>query len=151
MLSSSLLQPPLPPPVFHTVWLGFPCPHQVLSPCSCFRNTKPRLGLMETRFLAAPSPVSGRSQPPCTIFMKAVEFLMKVNAIQVSPMWSEGVGREVWSLSLGYYQRAGAKLQQRPLFGLGEQAVATPDAEHKRERNHYCPEMQNRGQAEYSD
>ncbi|GAB0196303.1 cilia- and flagella-associated protein 70 [Grus japonensis] len=29
-----------------------------------------------------PSPVSGLSQPPCTVFMKAVEFLMKVNAIQ---------------------------------------------------------------------
>ncbi|XP_021267040.1 cilia- and flagella-associated protein 70 isoform X2 [Numida meleagris] len=29
-----------------------------------------------------PFPVSGHSQPPCTIFMKAVEFLMKVNAIQ---------------------------------------------------------------------
>uniref|UniRef100_A0A8C0BUJ3 Cilia and flagella associated protein 70 n=1 Tax=Buteo japonicus TaxID=224669 RepID=A0A8C0BUJ3_9AVES len=35
-----------------------------------------------THFLAAPSPVSGLSRPPCTIFMKAVEFLMKVNAIQ---------------------------------------------------------------------
>ncbi|XP_009870158.1 PREDICTED: tetratricopeptide repeat protein 18, partial [Apaloderma vittatum] len=32
--------------------------------------------------LEAPSPGSGRSQPPCTIFMKAVEFLMKVNAFQ---------------------------------------------------------------------
>ncbi|XP_029857657.1 LOW QUALITY PROTEIN: cilia- and flagella-associated protein 70 [Aquila chrysaetos chrysaetos] len=32
--------------------------------------------------LKAPSPVSGLSQPPCTIFMKAVEFLMKVNAVQ---------------------------------------------------------------------
>ncbi|KAM6320085.1 cilia- and flagella-associated protein 70 [Podargus strigoides] len=30
----------------------------------------------------APSPASGLSQPPSTIFMKAVEFLMKVNAIQ---------------------------------------------------------------------
>ncbi|XP_010077987.1 PREDICTED: tetratricopeptide repeat protein 18, partial [Pterocles gutturalis] len=30
----------------------------------------------------APSAVSGLSQPPCTIFMKTVEFLMKVNAIQ---------------------------------------------------------------------
>ncbi|KAM9261466.1 LOW QUALITY PROTEIN: cilia- and flagella-associated protein 70 [Cariama cristata] len=30
----------------------------------------------------APSPGSGLSQPPCTIFMKAVEFLMKVNAVQ---------------------------------------------------------------------
>ncbi|XP_065588572.1 cilia- and flagella-associated protein 70 [Cyrtonyx montezumae] len=32
--------------------------------------------------LKEPSPVSGHSNPPCTIFMKAVEFLMKVNAIQ---------------------------------------------------------------------
>ncbi|XP_010288865.1 PREDICTED: tetratricopeptide repeat protein 18, partial [Phaethon lepturus] len=32
--------------------------------------------------LKAPSPVSGLSRPPGTIFMKAVEFLMKVNAIQ---------------------------------------------------------------------
>ncbi|KAK2533473.1 hypothetical protein Q9233_004687 [Columba guinea] len=31
---------------------------------------------------AAPSPGSGLSQPPCTIFMKTVEFLMKVNAVQ---------------------------------------------------------------------
>ncbi|NXP43880.1 CFA70 protein, partial [Heliornis fulica] len=50
--------------------------------CSCFRNNKPTLGLIGTCFLPAPSSVSGPSQPPCTIFMKAVEFLMKVNAIQ---------------------------------------------------------------------
>ncbi|XP_074014578.1 cilia- and flagella-associated protein 70 [Numenius arquata] len=31
---------------------------------------------------AAPSPVSGLGQPPCTIFMKTVEFLMRFNAIQ---------------------------------------------------------------------
>ncbi|NXX23214.1 CFA70 protein, partial [Podargus strigoides] len=61
-------------------WNSHPC--QGLSPCSCFRNRKPTLGLTETRFLAAPSPASGLSQPPSTIFMKAVEFLMKVNAIQ---------------------------------------------------------------------
>uniref|UniRef100_A0A8B9RX25 Cilia and flagella associated protein 70 n=1 Tax=Accipiter nisus TaxID=211598 RepID=A0A8B9RX25_9AVES len=73
---------PLPPPGFYTVLLGFLCPYQGLSPCSCFRNKKLTLGLMETCFLAAPSPVSGLSQPPCTIFMKAVEFLMKVNAVQ---------------------------------------------------------------------
>ncbi|KAM6054297.1 cilia- and flagella-associated protein 70 isoform 1-T1 [Chlamydotis macqueenii] len=30
----------------------------------------------------APPPGSGLSQPPCTIFMKTVEFLLKVNAIQ---------------------------------------------------------------------
>ncbi|XP_054067018.1 cilia- and flagella-associated protein 70 isoform X9 [Rissa tridactyla] len=32
--------------------------------------------------LSAPSPVSGLSRLPCTIFMKTVEFLMKFNAIQ---------------------------------------------------------------------
>ncbi|NXQ04962.1 CFA70 protein, partial [Vidua macroura] len=36
------------------------------------------LGLTETHFLAAPAP----QPPPCTIFMKTVEFLMKVNAVR---------------------------------------------------------------------
>ncbi|XP_028940742.1 cilia- and flagella-associated protein 70, partial [Antrostomus carolinensis] len=36
----------------------------------------------EEAALKASSSGSGLSQPPCTIFMKAVEFLMKVNAIQ---------------------------------------------------------------------
>ncbi|NXW41314.1 CFA70 protein, partial [Nyctiprogne leucopyga] len=63
-------------PAFPTAALSNECS------CSCFRNKKPNLGLMETCFLAAPSSGSGLSQPPCTIFMKAVEFLMKVNAIQ---------------------------------------------------------------------
>ncbi|XP_062359863.1 cilia- and flagella-associated protein 70 [Cinclus cinclus] len=36
----------------------------------------------ETYFLAAPCPAPGPQPPPCTIFMKTVEFLMKVNAIQ---------------------------------------------------------------------
>ncbi|NXT48778.1 CFA70 protein, partial [Pluvianellus socialis] len=67
---------------FYTVLLGFVCPRQGPGPCFCFRNKKPGLGLMETRFLTAPSPVSGLSQPPCTIFMKTVEFLMKANAVQ---------------------------------------------------------------------
>ncbi|NXL87217.1 CFA70 protein, partial [Alectura lathami] len=44
------------------------------------------LGLTETRFLAELSLVSEHSQPPCTIFTKAVEFLMKVNAIQFAHM-----------------------------------------------------------------
>ncbi|NXG64176.1 CFA70 protein, partial [Hemiprocne comata] len=66
--------------VLHPV-AGFLCPHQGFSPCSCFRNKKPSLGLMTPRFLAAPSG-SGFGQPPCTIFMKAVEFLVKVNALQ---------------------------------------------------------------------
>ncbi|NXW04379.1 CFA70 protein, partial [Fregetta grallaria] len=83
---------------FYTMLLGFLCPHQGLSPCSCFRNKKPTLGLMETLFLAAPSPVSGLSQPPCTIFMKAVEFLMKVNAIQFVHM---ALAHELLSLQGG--------------------------------------------------
>ncbi|XP_072734701.1 cilia- and flagella-associated protein 70 isoform X4 [Ciconia boyciana] len=52
----------------------------------------------------APSPVSGLSQPPCTIFMKAVEFLMKVNAIQFVHM---ALAHELLSLrggpSCAYY------------------------------------------------
>ncbi|NXH78595.1 CFA70 protein, partial [Hydrobates tethys] len=83
---------------FYTMLLGFLCPCQGLRPCSCFRNKKPTLGLMETRFLAAPSPVSGLSQPPCTIFMKAVEFLMKVNAIQFVHM---ALAHELLSLQGG--------------------------------------------------
>uniref|UniRef100_A0A8C4V4Y1 Cilia and flagella associated protein 70 n=1 Tax=Falco tinnunculus TaxID=100819 RepID=A0A8C4V4Y1_FALTI len=79
---TSKVGPPLPPPGFYIVLLGFLCPWQGLSPDPCFRNKKPILGLMEISFLAAPSPGSGLSQPPCTIFMKAVEFLIKVNAIQ---------------------------------------------------------------------
>ncbi|NXL51792.1 CFA70 protein, partial [Podilymbus podiceps] len=62
------------------------------------------LGLMETRFLAARSPVSGLSQPPCTIFMKTVEFLLKVNAIQFVHM---ALAHELLSLqgspSCAYY------------------------------------------------
>ncbi|NXE16308.1 CFA70 protein, partial [Lophotis ruficrista] len=80
---NALLQPPLPPPGFYLVLLGFLCPHQGLSPCSCFRHEKTGLGLMETCFLAAPPPGSGLSQAPCTIFTKTVEFLLKVNAIQL--------------------------------------------------------------------
>ncbi|XP_074962063.1 cilia- and flagella-associated protein 70 isoform X2 [Phalacrocorax aristotelis] len=48
--------------------------------------------------LPAPSPVSGRSLPPCTIFMKAVEFLMKVNAIQFVHM---ALAHELLSLQGG--------------------------------------------------
>ncbi|XP_009276723.1 PREDICTED: cilia- and flagella-associated protein 70 [Aptenodytes forsteri] len=48
--------------------------------------------------LKAPSPVSGLSQPPCTIFMKAVEFLMKVNAVQFVHM---ALAHELLSLQGG--------------------------------------------------
>ncbi|XP_009885688.1 PREDICTED: tetratricopeptide repeat protein 18 [Charadrius vociferus] len=46
----------------------------------------------------APSPVSGLSQPPCTIFMKTVEFLMKVNAVQFVHM---ALAHELLSLQGG--------------------------------------------------
>ncbi|XP_009078393.1 PREDICTED: tetratricopeptide repeat protein 18, partial [Acanthisitta chloris] len=39
----------------------------------------------------ASSPGSGPHQPPCTIFMQTVEFLIKVNAVQVSSTGSGGV------------------------------------------------------------
>ncbi|NXA22667.1 CFA70 protein, partial [Ibidorhyncha struthersii] len=100
MLSWSLLQPPLPPPgcESHRV-AGIPLsPPKGLGPSSCFRNKKPSLGLMETPFLAAPSPVSGLRRPPCTIFMKTVEFLMKVNAIQFVHM---ALAHELLSLQGG--------------------------------------------------
>ncbi|NXP04754.1 CFA70 protein, partial [Thinocorus orbignyianus] len=57
-------------------------PSRVSAPAPASEIKSPVLGLMETCFLAAPSPVSGLDQPPCTIFMKTVEFLMKFNAIQ---------------------------------------------------------------------
>ncbi|NWS20680.1 CFA70 protein, partial [Pachyramphus minor] len=69
-------------PVFYTMLLGFLCPHQDIRLCSASRNKPPTLGLTETCLFAAPSLGSGPHQPPCTIFMKAVEFLMKVNAVQ---------------------------------------------------------------------
>lgn len=40
-------------------------------------------------------PAPGPQPPPCTIFMKTVEFLMTVNAVRVSSTGSGGVGREV--------------------------------------------------------
>ncbi|KFO63323.1 Tetratricopeptide repeat protein 18, partial [Corvus brachyrhynchos] len=54
---------------------GFP-------PNGCWGNKNPTLGLTETHFLAAPCPAPGPQPPPCTIFMKTVEFLMKVNAVR---------------------------------------------------------------------
>ncbi|NWR80560.1 CFA70 protein, partial [Centropus unirufus] len=95
--ASSLLQPLLPPPGFHTVWLRLLCRTKVSAP-ACFRNEKPTLGLMETHLLAAPSPGSGLHQPPCSIFMKAAEFLMKFNAIQFAHM---ALAHELLSLEGG--------------------------------------------------
>ncbi|NXC58534.1 CFA70 protein, partial [Aleadryas rufinucha] len=46
------------------------------------RNKNLTLGLAETHFLAAPCPAPGPQPPPCTIFMKTVEFLMKFNAVR---------------------------------------------------------------------
>ncbi|NXI76764.1 CFA70 protein, partial [Rhipidura dahli] len=73
-------------PVIQPLWCNlrpFPLilPHLYL-PCFGSRNKNPTLGLTETHFLAAPCPVPGSQPPPCTIFMKAVEFLMKVNAVR---------------------------------------------------------------------
>ncbi|XP_030906073.2 cilia- and flagella-associated protein 70 [Melopsittacus undulatus] len=52
----------------------------------------------------APSPASGLGQPPCTIFMKTVEFLMKANAVQFV---HKALAHELLSLeggpSSGYY------------------------------------------------
>ncbi|NXX98878.1 CFA70 protein, partial [Centropus bengalensis] len=95
--ASSLFQPRLPPPGFHTVWLRLLSRTKVSAP-ACFRNKKPTLGLMETHFLAAPSPGSGLHQPPCSIFMKAAEFLMKFNAIQFAHM---ALAHELLSLEGG--------------------------------------------------
>ncbi|NXD44663.1 CFA70 protein, partial [Copsychus sechellarum] len=50
--------------------------------CQLLKNKNPTLGLTETHFLAASCPASEPQPPPCTIFMKTVEFLMKVNAIR---------------------------------------------------------------------
>ncbi|XP_067162536.1 cilia- and flagella-associated protein 70 [Apteryx mantelli] len=46
----------------------------------------------------APPPVSGLCQPPCSIFMKTVDFLMKVNAIQFVHM---ALAHELLSLQGG--------------------------------------------------
>ncbi|XP_010181728.1 PREDICTED: tetratricopeptide repeat protein 18, partial [Mesitornis unicolor] len=61
-------------------------------------NKMPTLELLETCFLTAPSPASGPSRPPCTIFMKTVEFLMKFNAIQFIHM---ALAHELLSLQEG--------------------------------------------------
>lgn len=74
---------------------GFFCPHWDVRPCFGSRNKNPTLGLTETHFLAAPCPAPAPQPPPCTIFMKTVEFLMKVNAVRVSLTGSGGVGREI--------------------------------------------------------
>ncbi|NXE01973.1 CFA70 protein, partial [Chaetorhynchus papuensis] len=79
---NSMEAPPLPPPGFCSMLQGFFCPHWDVRPCFGFRNKTPTLGLTETHFLAAPCPLPGPQPPPCTIFMKAVEFLMKVNAVR---------------------------------------------------------------------
>lgn len=78
---------------------------------------------MKTHFFAGPPPISGLSQPSCTIFMKAVEFLMKFKAIQVSSARSGGGGREVWQLPKCWWQAPA-----RTSAGLREQTEATPDA-----------------------
>ncbi|NXF01141.1 CFA70 protein, partial [Smithornis capensis] len=87
-------------------------------PCFGSRNKKPHIfGLTETCFLVAPFLGSGPQQPPCTIFMKAVEFLMKVNAVQFV---HKALAHELLSLqggpTCGYYLAlAWTYLQQEDL------------------------------------
>ncbi|NXW96530.1 CFA70 protein, partial [Larus smithsonianus] len=71
-------------PGFTLCGWGLFVPSRVSAPALASEIKSPVLvsGPMEIHFLAAPSPVSGLRQPPCTIFMKTVEFLMKFNAIQ---------------------------------------------------------------------
>uniref|UniRef100_A0A8C3PME5 CFA70 protein n=1 Tax=Calidris pygmaea TaxID=425635 RepID=A0A8C3PME5_9CHAR len=69
-------------PGFTPCCWGSSVPSRVSGPALASEIKSPVLGLMETRFLAALSPVSGLGQPPCTVFMKTVEFLLKFNAIQ---------------------------------------------------------------------
>ncbi|NXV31346.1 CFA70 protein, partial [Rissa tridactyla] len=71
-------------PGFTLCGWGLFVPSRVSAPAlaSEIKSTVLVLGPTEIRFLAAPSPVSGLSRLPCTIFMKTVEFLMKFNAIQ---------------------------------------------------------------------
>ncbi|NXT09173.1 CFA70 protein, partial [Prunella fulvescens] len=54
------------------------CLHWDVRTCFGSRNKNSTLGLTETHFLAAPGP----QPPPRTIFMKAVEFLMKFNGVR---------------------------------------------------------------------
>ncbi|NXY53893.1 CFA70 protein, partial [Callaeas wilsoni] len=73
---------PLPPPGFCSMLQRFFCPHWDVRSSFGSRNKTSTLGLTETHFLAAPRPAPGPQPPPCTIFMKTVEFLMKVNAVR---------------------------------------------------------------------
>ncbi|NWI55263.1 CFA70 protein, partial [Calyptomena viridis] len=67
----------------HVAGIPLPSPeYQALLCSQKLKKKKIKLRLTETCFLAAPSLGSGHQQPPHTIFTKAVEFLMKVNAVQ---------------------------------------------------------------------
>ncbi|NXN22811.1 CFA70 protein, partial [Nycticryphes semicollaris] len=83
--------------LYHVAWIPL-SPAGSSAPALASEIKTPVLGLMETCFLAAPSPVSGLGQPPCTIFMKTVEFLMKFNAIQLAHM---ALAHELLSLQGG--------------------------------------------------
>ncbi|NWV61602.1 CFA70 protein, partial [Malurus elegans] len=83
---------------FYSMLLGFLCPHWDLRSCSGSRNKIPILGLTETNFLAALCIASGSQRAPCTIFMKTLEFLMKVNAVRFVHM---ALAHEMLSLQGG--------------------------------------------------
>ncbi|NWV11797.1 CFA70 protein, partial [Ptilonorhynchus violaceus] len=81
------------------------------------RNESPTLGLTETHFPAEPCPAPQPQPPPCTIFTKTVEFLMKVNAVQFV---HRALAHELLSLQGGptcayYLARAWTYLQQEDL------------------------------------
>uniref|UniRef100_A0A8C5U9K3 Cilia and flagella associated protein 70 n=1 Tax=Malurus cyaneus samueli TaxID=2593467 RepID=A0A8C5U9K3_9PASS len=69
-----------------------------LRSCSGSRNKSPILGLTETHFLAALCIASGPQRAPCTIFMKTLDFLMKVNAVRFVHM---ALAHEMLSLQGG--------------------------------------------------
>lgn len=51
----------------------------------------------------------------------------------------------------GFLPKSGWQVPASPFLGLRGQAVTTPAAMREREQNHHCPEVQNCGQAEYSE
>uniref|UniRef100_A0A8C5JVF4 WD repeat domain 90 n=1 Tax=Junco hyemalis TaxID=40217 RepID=A0A8C5JVF4_JUNHY len=103
-------EPPLPPPGFCSMLQGFFCLRWDVRTCFGSRNKNPTLRLTETHFLAAPEP----QPPPCTIFMKSVEFLMQFNAVRFV---HKALAHELLSLQGGptcaYYLALGWTYQLR--------------------------------------